>query len=166
MNIPVGFEFITEVQVPRSGVETGQNFLRAAGKQGKEGMVLWAGIAHEDVFRVTQVIVPQQRGIRTEDGVCVIVDPPELHSINVNLYQAGIRLIAQVHSHPGHAYHSEMDDTYALATTVGSFSLVVPDFACREFSFSDCAVYRLNRNGNWKEVPPQKIKQTLHLVDG
>ncbi len=128
-------------------------------------MVLWAGTLADATFQVTQLIVPEQRGLRTADGVCVVVDGDELHKLNVHLFEHQLMLIAQLHSHPGAAYHSETDDNYAVATNIGCFSLVIPDFAVRPFSLEECAVYRLRASGSWDEVDPSQLPNQL-VVEG
>jgi hypothetical protein len=152
---------VIEVQVPEDVIARGYEFMRAAGKARLEGMVLWVGRQQGYVFSVTDLIVPEQRGLSTPDGVCAIVDAPELQRLNMHLYRNSLELVAQVHTHPGRAYHSDTDDRYAIANTVGCFSLVVPNFAKRDYALHDCAVYRLNARGEWIEVdesaPPNKI---------
>ena len=129
-----------------------QRSLREAGQTGNEGMVLWSGVQDSDSFYIHTVTVPIQRGIRSAEGVCVVIDGDALHQLNVETYKRGERLFAQVHTHPGRAYHSEMDDRYAVVTAPGGLSLVVPDFAVRDFDVSDCAVYRLSSAGRWDRV--------------
>jgi hypothetical protein len=155
------FAAIESVRIPKTVVDEGQLFLRKAGAAGCEGMVLWVGRADDKTFHVTDLLIPRQKGIKTKDGVCVVVDGDEMHRINMGLFESGLRLIAQVHSHPTLAYHSETDDRYALATTTGCFSLVVPDFAVRSFSLADCATYRLRKTGEWVEVPSERVRSTL-----
>lgn len=147
-----GFLDVQAIMVPRSVIDDGQEFLRAAGSTGREGMVLWVGKKEGVTFHVTDLVIPQQRGIRTSDGVCVIVEGTELARLNMALYKNQLQLIAQVHSHPSEAYHSNMDDEYAVATKEGCLSLVVPDFAKRPFSFSETAIYRLNSAGQWLDI--------------
>jgi hypothetical protein len=129
-----------------------QHNLREAGRTGNEGMVLWSGVQEGDTFEILTVTMPTQRGIRSAEGVCVVIDGDALHQFNVETYKRGERLFAQLHTHPGCAYHSEMDDRYAVVTAPGGLSLVVPDFAVRDFDISDCAVYRLSSSGSWKKV--------------
>jgi hypothetical protein len=117
------------------------------------------------VFEVDQAVIPAQRHIRTADGVCVMTGAEELHRLNVWLYRNGLTLIAQIHSHPGRAYHSSTDDEFAVATTVGCFSLVVPDFATGPFEIERLASYRLDAAGNWCEVPPSRAAQTI-VIEG
>lgn len=159
-----GYSGIATLLVPRAIVDQGQHFLRQVGATGNEGMVLWIGKQDGPVFTVTDLIVPQQRGIRTADGVCVIIDGTELQRLNLELYKSGRKLIAQLHSHPTHAYHSAMDDEYAIARIVGSFSLVIPDFAVHTFALDDCAIYRLNANGRWLEMPGDAVARTIKIL--
>jgi hypothetical protein len=127
-------------------------------------MVLWVGVHEGQTFRVTDILIPRQRGIRTPDGVCVVIDSQEMLRINMELFHSGLRLIAQVHSHPSRAYHSEMDDENAIANTIGCLSLVVPDFATRDLDIADYAVYRLQNNGAWDHVSTRALKKLIELV--
>jgi proteasome lid subunit RPN8/RPN11 len=94
-----------------------------------------------------------------------MLDGDALHLLNVFLHKRGERLFAQVHSHPGRAYHSPMDDRFAVVTAAGGLSLVVPDFAVRRFSVADCAVYRLTRAGRWAEVPRRRAEALVSVVE-
>lgn len=158
-----GFMDLDHVLVPGDLATAAQEHLRRVGRDGLEGFALWAGRASGRVFEVTQMIVPAQTGMRFEEGVCVRVDGAELHRINLHLYEHGLSLIAQIHSHPGEAYHSETDDTFPIATTLGSLSLVVPDFAVRPFALADCAAYRLAGPGTWEELSLENLRSLVHL---
>jgi hypothetical protein len=159
------FSSVKEVRVPKSIAEETQSFLRAVGRTQREGMVLWVGDALGDRFDVTHLLIPKQHGVRSDNGVCVVVDGDEMHRINVELFKSKLKLIAQIHSHPTDAYHSETDDQFAIATTVGCLSLVVPDFAEGDFRLTDCAVYRLQRNGEWKHLPPNRAAELIQIQD-
>lgn len=159
-----GFSGVEIVLVPRQVLDDGQSFLRAAGATGREGMLLWVGRRDGPTFEVTNLFIPQQRGIRTQDGVCVVVDPDALRRLNLEMYQQGLQLIAQVHSHPGRAFHSSMDDEFAIARTIGALSLVVPDFAVRPFSLEECATYRLSGLGTWDEVPRSMVRRLIRVA--
>ena len=143
--------------VPRRLIDHGNELLRRSGARGFEALVLWAGrrrAGDPDVIDVELVLMPEQRGVRGGDGVAVIVDGDALFEMNVMLNERGLRLFAQVHSHPGEAYHSETDDRYSVVTARGGISIVVPDFARDPFSVEACAVYRLEDGGVWAEVVP------------
>lgn len=156
---------VEQVQVPRELAEAGQEYLREAGEQGFEGIVLWAGKQSDGIFLVHQTIFPRQEGRRSSDGLCYVVDGDELFRINQHLYRHGHTLIAQVHSHPGEAYHSEVDDTYAVASTEGCLSIVIPDFAIRPFSVTDCAVFRLRAGQVWAAQSQGEVAKLVQVVD-
>ncbi|MGX7703878.1 Mov34/MPN/PAD-1 family protein [Methylobacterium sp. Gmos1] len=142
-----------------------QTHLREVGRAGHEGLGLWVGRQEQDRFTVVQAVIPVQRHIRTGDGVCVVVGPEELHRLNVWLFRQGLTLFAQIHSHPGRAYHSGTDDENAVATATGCLSLVVPDFAARPFTVETTAVYRLDPKGRWRVVPPPRARSLIRIVE-
>jgi Prokaryotic homologs of the JAB domain len=160
---PHGFLDLTAVRVPRRCADEAQQHLRAVGRQGNEGFALWIGRRAGVEFRVDETIIPAQRGLRTGSGVCVTVGSEELFRINRYLYDSGRQLVAQLHSHPTDAYHSETDDTFPIATTAGAFSLVIPDFAVRPFDLAECAVYRLVPGEGWLAFPPAAVERVLRL---
>lgn len=160
-----GFMLLDRLIVPRSLADSAQWHLRKVGQVGNEGFALWAGRFRGREFVVEETIIPAQHAMRFETGVCVRVDGDELFRINRHLYLHGRLLVAQLHSHPTDAYHSETDDEYPIATTAGSFSLVIPDFAVRDFALDDCAVYRLVPGQGWLEFPPQAVRTIVQLTD-
>ncbi|TKB28720.1 MAG: hypothetical protein E5V67_31885, partial [Mesorhizobium sp.] len=79
-------------------------------------------------------------------------------------YRRGLTLLAQIHSHPGRAYHSTTDDAYAIATTVGCLSLVVPNFAREPFDFARVAAYRLDGKANWNALPSAALSRMITIT--
>jgi hypothetical protein len=162
---------VDQVSLPSKYALETQTHLRATGKRGLEGMALWTGTVEGSNAEITEVIIPKQQGHRTEHGLAVSVPGDELHRINVHLYKTKRRLIAQIHSHPTEAFHSTMDDRYAIATALGSFSIVVPDFASGPFSIEDFATYRLatgrwpwDRAPRWRSVHAKAAAQIIRIT--
>lgn len=160
-----GLADVTAVRIPRTLVGEAMDHLRRMGRQGYEGFALWAGTLQGSTFQVTHTLIPAQKGIRSNSGVCVVIGPDELHRINVWLYENARMLIAQIHSHPTEAYHSETDDDYPIATTVGGLSLVVPDFARRTFSIGTTALYRLSATARWDPLTVEEAAQLIQITD-
>src|SRR5438046_3225245 len=121
---------LRRVTVQRATIEKMLQTMREFGALGCEVLVLWLGEvdATQAEGRVTQAYVPKQKPIKSEEGVGYFVSGETLFKLNRDLSQTGLRLIAQVHSHPQDAYHSEADDRYAIVTAEGGLSLVVPNF--------------------------------------
>jgi hypothetical protein len=155
---------VTELRVPSKVLLDGFEFMRSAGRLRLEGMVLWAGKQQTRVFTVTELIVPKQKGLHTADGVCAIVEADELARLNMHLYRNSLELVAQVHTHPTEAYHSSTDDEHAIATTIGCFSIVVPNFAVVNYALAECAVYRLDVGGRWLEVDESQAPNRITVL--
>jgi hypothetical protein len=158
-----GFLGVKTIIVPRAMVAEAHAHLRRVGRAGFEGFALWAGVSAGQSFTVLQTVIPTQKGIKAEKGVCVRVESEELHRINVWLYEHGYTLIAQIHSHPTDAYHSETDDEYPIVTTLGGISIVVPDFAQRSFMLEECAVYRLMPADGWVELSAEEVNALIRV---
>jgi hypothetical protein len=81
------------------------------------------------------------------------------------LFENSMTLIAQLHSHPTEAYHSDTDDAFPIATTVGSLSIVIPDYAREPFSLIRSAVYRLIPDHGWVFMPPNEVTKLVTIVE-
>ena len=125
--------------------------IRTAGQDGYELFVIWSGQRDNDIFTVAKVHIPDQTSYKTYSGLCVRIDGPELHRLNVWLYEAQQVIGVQVHSHPVCAYHSSTDDTYPIATLEGSLSIVLPFFGRDGWESSGIAAYRLE-GGVWRKL--------------
>lgn len=66
---------------------------------------------------------------------------------------------AQVHTHPGEAFHSATDDKWPIVSQEGFLSIVIPDFATGEISLENTWIGRLNEDGVWSRLgsPEQAI---------
>lgn len=160
-----GFLDLITVRVPRSCAKAAQAHLRAVGRDGSEGFALWIGRRSGTVFTVTETLIPLQTAHHSPRGVSVSVHADELFRLNRLLYTTQQELLAQLHSHPTDAFHSETDDSYPIATTAGAFSLVIPDFAVRPFALEECAVYRLVPEQGWLEFPAPAVQRVFQLFD-
>lgn len=155
---------VDELVVPARVLASTCALLRAHGATGQELLVLWLGVHDGSTATVLHAIAPPQESLRSEDGIGYFVSGETLFALNQLLSQANLRLIAQVHSHPDDAYHSAADDRWAVVTTDGGFSLVVPDFAAGE-PFDGWAMYRL-ADGRWRHVAESDASRILRVVDG
>jgi hypothetical protein len=159
-----GFTHIEKLFIPEELIYRVHNHLYEMGLHGNEGIALWAGYIQDNLFYVTHAIIPKQTAFISGGGLCITVDADELHRINVLLYKNNISVIAQIHSHPGEAYHSSLDDTFPIAATVGSFSLVIPYFARETFNIKNCAIYRLNHQSLWKSINSDDVDRIIQIV--
>jgi hypothetical protein len=157
---------IEKLRVARSVVDDTMRMLRESGREGMEAIVLWAGtFSSTTSFDVGLVIRPRQTAYRSSDGLLAAVDDDEIFRVNRAVSEHGMRLVAQLHTHPGDAYHSDTDDHHALVTARGGFSLVVPFFASGGFDLDVVAVYRLEVGNTWQPLPSRHAEEILQIVE-
>lgn len=159
----IDFQKITKIILPIRFVEHMYGHIRNAGKEGVEGVGLWFGRQEGNLFTVYSSLIPEQKAYRMEEGLLYQVGGEELHRINKWAYEQKIVLLAQVHSHPGRAYHSDTDDAFPIVTTLGGLSLVIPNFGFDPIDKKYWAVYRLQPDG-WKGVSMEDVNELFQIV--
>lgn len=153
---------VRSVTVDPNVIDTTIQALRIFGRRHLECLVLWLGSVEPGRARVVRAFVPEQRSVADEDGLGYFVSGETLFELNRALAETGLRLIAQVHSHPSAAYHSAADDRYAIVTADGGFSLVVPNFGRAPAHPTNWAVYRLSQ-GEWQELSTQEVQNLFEI---
>lgn len=139
-------------------------FMRRAGRERREGWVLWAGnMRSAESFVVTRPIFPKQES----SAVHVVVERDEIERIDRELETTREVLGVQLHTHPTEAFHTTIDAENPIVTKIGALSVVVPDYAEAPFDdFAHCAVYR-HIDGGWeKRMSPNDIKKTFRVNAG
>ncbi len=159
-----GFSNINTIVLDKIHLKKAFNFLRYAGGKGVEGIALFAGYEDSSTFFIKDVIIPKQTGYILEEGLMYAVDGEELHRINVWLYENKMKLIAQIHSHPREAYHSEADNRFPIVDTYGGISIVVPDFAMGEMTIQEWAIYRLSLNKTWDKLTSHEVDSLYKIT--
>lgn len=152
---------IERVHVPITILFETQAHLKTHGRVGHEGMVLWTGIKSEGEAFVKTCIHPVQKG--TAASFDIPLD--EAQRINILLSKSNEVLIAQVHSHPGVAFHSSRDDAMPITFTVGFFSLVVPNFCNKDLEdLSGLSVWEYTGEGNWQEISHKEVSERFKII--
>lgn len=155
---------IKEVRIPLSCANSAYKYLQDFGMKGFEGVALWAGVQVESTFEVRATFIPEQKSFNHDSGLFYSVGGDQLHRLNVWLYKNKMVLIAQIHSHPSEAYHSDTDDAFPIVTELGGLSLVVPDFASAPLNIYDWAAYRLSPNYGWKELSVKEASSLIKII--
>lgn len=137
--------------ISREALDATGDALRRAGMDGYELIVLWSGIRSDPTFTVMNVHAPRQYAMRADVGALAQVPGDELHRLNVWLLDHRQVIGAQVHSHPGEAYHSDTDNEFAIVTLLGGLSIVVPHFGRDGALGPGSAAFRLYADG-WQAV--------------
>jgi proteasome lid subunit RPN8/RPN11 len=150
--------------IPRAVLCDTWELLRGPGGEGLEATVLWPGRVLDDTRgEVLSAYRPEQIAYRSALGLSVAI-PPEALTDLVTSLPLGIHFLARVHTHPGVAYHSEVDDGNLIIGHVGAISIVVPDFAVGPPSLDDCSINRLAGDGSWRELSEEETSRCLQVI--
>ncbi len=112
-------------------------------------MVAWLGRdAGAGAARVRDAYEPEQYCRRDQ----FYIPPASMTALMQTLARTRSKIIAQIHTHPGEAYHSEADAAWAIIRHRGALSLVLPRFAAATTvsSFLDeVKAYERAADGEW-----------------
>jgi hypothetical protein len=149
-------------QIHRRVLGETECFLKRAGELANESSVFWGGVGTGKLAEVKSVYFPQQ----TMTAVSVQVHPDGVHKMYDLLDRSNEILLAQVHSHPGTAFHSGTDDEFPATFLVGFLSIVVPNFCSAGLSeFRDCAVFVHKGRGIWVKMNLSQIQRRLRILE-
>jgi len=135
-------------------------FFRKFGEKFLETLALWVGIELSDVFKIKEVWFPNQEN----SIISYYVSDIDVHLINVKLNKMKYSAIAQIHTHPDNAYHSQIDDQYPILVLPGSFSIVVPDLGNISLNkiLNEMAIYRLI-SGDWILQTKEEVNEIFKI---
>ena len=138
--------------------------LQRGGFAGEERVVLWlARAAAQEPVPIAEVYEPHQ--VTAIDYFRLPRDSME--ALMAHLRSRRLKIVAQVHSHPGRAYHSQVDDEWAIVRHAGALSLVLPHFARSTTvgNFLDEAMtYRLSQRNEWLHVANHGAEACLEVI--
>lgn len=135
--------------------------IRHAGVSGREGFALLLGDIKSIPLRVSQIYIPEYDSGRAFYKITSKGD----QKLMEYLKSEKLMVLAQLHSHPNEAFHSDADDLMATVAHVGGLSFVLPDFGegTTEKNFKNLVkVYELKKGGAWIEA----ARETWSLNDG
>ncbi|QYA25152.1 hypothetical protein G3I01_06375 [Gramella sp. MT6] len=117
----------------------------------KEKVLLWLGHFQGGDCIVAEIFDPIQ--------ICDLhyFKIPEEGMIQLleKLRKSGFRIVAQIHTHPFEAYHSEADDEWAIIRHLNAFSLVLPYFCATttiDNFLENVASFSLTSKNEWKKI--------------
>lgn len=144
------------LQLPAALLDETFAALRHCGAGRRECQVLWVGPwARPETL--TALVHPQH----TASAVGFQMDEAWLNRFWLDLAARDLGVRVQIHTHPGAAYHSSIDDAFPLIRTPGFLSLVIPQFAQGAAGFDGAYLTRIEADGSWRE---QSIPEHLEIV--
>lgn len=137
------------------------DYVRDFAKYESERLLLWSGVIDATgEALVRTVIAPVHEPL----GPRVVVDSRTWRGVLEALRRQDQMLLAQVHSHPGDAFHSHGDDERPAEHSDGFLSIVIPNYGRGVQRPADCAVFEYvitGSGGDFYEVPSRDIPRRV-----
>lgn len=144
-------------RVPAEVLVSSRELLAEIGAEGFEAVVVWVGRWIEPLLGQAEAVWrPEQVCYRSEHGVGVEV-PSHAISALISALAPDMLVLARLHTHPGCAYHSDVDDGNMLVAHQGAISIVVPDFARDPIDLAMCSVNELRHGEGWIELAADEV---------
>lgn len=152
---------INKILLPNKILRKTLNIFREYGNNNLEAFSLWVGEEKGTTFAVKNVWIPKQENTM----ISYFISDIDVHYINVRLNKKKYSIIAQLHTHPGDAFHSCIDNHFSILTLPGSFSIVVPDYGniIINGNLLNLEVFRL-LNGEWKLKSDEEVKILFKII--
>lgn len=151
------------IRCPSTIIDQTLAALRAGGARDCEALVLWLARRTAGVVDVVEAYEPPY-----ESSVDYFrINPRGMRAIMSRLREDRLHICAQVHSHPGKAFHSTADDRWAIVRHQGALSLVVPHFAASTTTQSFLnmsATFILTRDDRWLPVARHDLGRYLEIT--
>jgi ABC-type protease/lipase transport system fused ATPase/permease subunit len=151
-------------RIPYQIIRETWGILRDPGQQGLEASAVWlARAVNGNSAEILSVWKPAQVARRTAEGVSVEVTQEGLSELIMSLPD-DVFVAVRLHTHPGEAYHSEMDDTNMLISHEGAISIVVPFFASGSADLLHCSVNELRHQVGWVELDSAEVAAQFEVT--
>lgn len=148
-----------QIHLPASLLQSITNVLMDCGG-GRNECIVYATAPKDTPDQIEGFIHPTH----ASTPVSTTVDETELHQVWDELRDTARKIVLQVHSHPGSAFHSSTDDDFPIVHSTGFVSLVLPSFGSRGLDGAHLAVYQ--GDGRWSSPLPGEWESYLVIERG
>lgn len=140
-----------------------RELLAEPGAEQMEAVVVWIGTIDNDTSaHIVAAVRPGQIAYRSAAG-CAVEVPQDALTELISVLPTGYVVLVRLHTHPGEAYHSEVDDTNMLIAHRGAISIVVPDFARLPLDLNACSINELQPDGRWVELSQGEVADRFEV---
>jgi hypothetical protein len=138
------------VTIPRKILKDAIRIMRNCGEGQRECVVF---VVEHVPTGVLNVIHP----VHSARGGGYEIEQQWLGQFSARQTREAMEVVAQIHTHPGSAFHSSTDDAWPMVGTAGFVSVVVPEFALGRISIDEVYACRLTTTGTWEELDTSEV---------
>ena len=163
-------EQITTYSVQLKVLDQTLAYFRGEGSSRFEGFTCWSGRIETDrSASILHCAFPPDSNVGKHEFFAHL-DLAATTSIAEQIRSRGEFLLAQLHTHPGRAFHSSVDDNHSISQRRGFLSIVVPRFGLRKFygrqTLTGCSVNEHQGAGIWREWNSAEVRRRLKVIHG
>jgi len=133
-------------------LEETQVLIRNSSSHGREAYCVWVGQLHDGRGRV-EAVWPVAASAGAAHAHISIDD---VLALSDKVASRGWFILAQLHSHPGNAFHSPIDDQHPISNKPGFISVVVPNFGTDPTGVG-WAWFVLIGAGRWRQLADREV---------
>lgn len=122
-------------------------------RRGHEGVAYVVGQTDGTVTLGVAAVRPEAATTRGSFSVTA----PAMAKVVRTAIKAGLQVVGQVHTHPGHAYHSDGDVDGARIVYRGFVSVVLPDYGRRLPALDGAAIYMFRGDVGFAEIESMHV---------
>lgn len=152
--------FISQYKITNEVIQETIMIMKEEGNHNKEGLVFWSGDIDANIAVIKTVISPEVESTL----ISAQVNDDGLAYIRKTLKNNNEFLFAQVHSHPGSAFHSIEDETESISYKIGFISIVIPNFGMHMKDLPECCIYEHIGESFWVELDEETIKSKFIIT--
>ena len=133
-------------------LEDTQALMKKSSNRGREAYCVWVG-----QLRQGRGVIEEVWPVAANAGVAhAHVSLDDVLALGDRVASRGWFIFAQVHTHPGSAFHSPVDDHHPLSNKPGFISVVVPNFGTDPAGFG-WAWFVLAGAGRWRQLSDKEV---------
>jgi proteasome lid subunit RPN8/RPN11 len=138
------------LEISRAMLRDTLAILQRGGERGEERVALWLATARpQHPAAIVEVYEPEQ----IADVDYFRLPAATMRALLDHLRLSRRRIVAQIHTHPGDAFHSDVDAQWAIVRHVSALSLVLPRFAANttpDNFLQQVMIYEYSPDGEWE----------------
>ena len=146
--------------IPQPIADETAAYLKRYGARKCEGLAYWAGSVGANGEAVVQALVLVNH---KPQGAGVHVTKDEVRNLVRVMAELDLKLLAQVHSHLGDAFHSHGDDEHATSFHEGFVSVVVPRYAMEDSELFDWTIHEY-QGGKFVKISPNEVRTRFQVI--
>lgn len=126
--------------------------LRARGQGVRESGAFLLGTREHDLVEIVDFILYDDLDPHVLDSGIIRFDGRYFGALWERCRDAGLEVVADVHTHPGAAYQSPSDQAHPMIACAGHVALIIPNFAMPPVHIREVGIYRYLGSKKWEAL--------------